>query len=187
RGRGDVRARLAAGYSPGCRCTGGVAYRDTRTQARFQRPRAVGPPATVTVARHLWLTRSSALAVPPRAVIRRGGPWRLQDALHRRGLGPVAGVDEVGRGACAGPLVVAACVLRPGDGDRLTELTDSKLLTVAARERVYEQVRKRAVSYSIVFVPAREVDAMGVHVANSEGMRRAVARLDVGAGYVLTD
>lgn len=120
-------------------------------------------------------------------MIRRGGPWRLQDALHRRGLGPVAGVDEVGRGACAGPLVVAACVLRPGDGDRLSELTDSKLLTALARERVYERVLKRAVSYSIIFIPAPEVDAMGVHVANIEGMRRAVARLDVRAGYVLTD
>ena len=56
--------------------------------------------------------------------------------LHRHGLGPVAGVDEAGRGACAGPLVVAACVLRPGDARRLDGLTDSKLLTAAARERV---------------------------------------------------
>lgn len=120
-------------------------------------------------------------------MIRRGGSWRLQDALQRRGLGPVAGVDEVGRGACAGPLVVAACVLRPGDSAWLTELTDSKRLTATARERVYERVLMRAVSYSIVFVSAAEVDSVGVHVANIEGMRRAVARLDVDAGYVLTD
>jgi len=127
------------------------------------------------------------LAVPNRAVIRRGGTWRLQNALSRRGLGPVAGVDEVGRGACAGPLVVAACVLRPGDDRRLAELTDSKQLTERARERVCERVRERAVSYSVVSVPPAEVDSSGVHVANIEGMRRAVARLDTAVGYVLTD
>ncbi len=67
---------------------------------------------------------------PARAVVRRSaGNWTLQSTLHRHGLGPVAGVDEAGRGACAGPLVVAACVLRPGDARRLDGLTDSKLLT----------------------------------------------------------
>ena len=65
---------------------------------------------------------------------------RCRAALDRRGLGPVAGVDEAGRGACAGPLVVAACVLRPGDARRLAGLTDSKLLTAAARERFYELI-----------------------------------------------
>ena len=53
-------------------------------------------------------------AWPPRMVIRRSSGLRtLESALYRAGLGPVAGVDEVGRGACAGPLVVAACVLGP--------------------------------------------------------------------------
>lgn len=127
------------------------------------------------------------MATPPRAVIHRGGSWRLQDALNRRGLGPVAGVDEAGRGACAGPLVVAACVLRPGDAARLTELTDSKQLTSQARERVYERLLARAMSFAVVFSGPEEIDAIGVHVANLEGMRRAVARLDVHAGYVLTD
>ncbi|UJW35982.1 ribonuclease HII [Saccharothrix sp. AJ9571] len=124
---------------------------------------------------------------PPRAVIRGESSWGLQAALERRGLGPVAGVDEAGRGACAGPLVVAACVLKPGDGARLTELTDSKLLTAAARERVYERVLARAVDYSVVVIPTEEVDARGIHVTNVEGMRRAVSHLRVAPGYVLTD
>lgn len=111
----------------------------------------------------------------------------MQSALDRRGLGPVAGVDEAGRGACAGPLVVAACVLRPGDADRFADLTDSKLLTARARERMYEQVRSRALAYSVVVIPVEEVDAEGVHVANVSGMRRAIARLDAHPGYVLTD
>ncbi|WP_158888967.1 ribonuclease HII [Amycolatopsis anabasis] len=120
-------------------------------------------------------------------MIRGESSWGLQAALDRRGLGPVAGVDEAGRGACAGPLVVAACVLRPGDGARLTELTDSKLLTPQARDRVYDRVLARAVDHSIVVISPEEVDALGIHVTNIEGMRRAVSGLDVAAGYVLTD
>lgn len=131
--------------------------------------------------------RSSSALRPPRAVIRGETSWGLQSALDRRGLGPVAGVDEAGRGACAGPLVVAACVLRPGDAARLTELDDSKLLTPLARERVYERVLARALDYSIIVVSSDEVDALGIHVTNIEGMRRAVAALRVCPGYVLTD
>ncbi|MGH3521114.1 MAG: ribonuclease HII [Haloechinothrix sp.] len=138
------------------------------------------------------MPRSSALGAleprPPRVPIRRDtGSWGLQAALDRRGLGPVAGVDEAGRGACAGPLVVAACVLRPGDAARLPELTDSKLLTPAARERVYDRVVARAQAYSVVVIPTEEVDADGVHHANVAGMRRAIAMLDPHPGYVLTD
>jgi ribonuclease HII len=125
---------------------------------------------------------------PQRAVVRRdAGNWALEGALERRGLGPVAGVDEAGRGACAGPLVVASCVLRPGDARRLDGLTDSKLLTEAARERMHDLVVDRAVDYAVVVIPVDEVDALGVHVANIEGMRRAVARLSVHPGYVLVD
>jgi ribonuclease HII len=111
----------------------------------------------------------------------------LQSTLQRHGLGPVAGVDEAGRGACAGPLVVAACVLRPGDGARFEGLTDSKLLTAAAREEFYALITRRAEAHAIVVIPPAEVDRRGVHVANIEGMRRAVAALAVRPGYVLTD
>ncbi|MQA09520.1 MAG: ribonuclease HII [Pseudonocardiaceae bacterium] len=130
----------------------------------------------------------SAELRPPRAVVRRdSGTWAFQTALDRRGLGPVAGVDEAGRGACAGPLVVASCVLRPKDQTRFAELTDSKLLSPETRERLYELVVARAQDYAVVVVPPGEVDATGVHVANVEGMRRAVARLGAHPGYVLTD
>ena len=133
-------------------------------------------------------SRSEAVARPPRAVLRReGGTWTLQGALHRKGLGPVAGVDEAGRGACAGPLVVAACVLRPSDAVALDGLTDSKLLTPARRERFYDLIIARAVARSVVVIPPEEVDGLGVHVANVDGMRRAVAGQPVHPGYVLTD
>ncbi|GAB3729518.1 ribonuclease HII [Amycolatopsis oliviviridis] len=124
---------------------------------------------------------------PPRAVVRGDLFWGLQGALDRRGLGPVAGVDEAGRGACAGPLVVAACVLRPGDAARLPELTDSKVLTAKARDRVYDRVVQRAVDYAVIVIPASEVDLFGIHVMNLEGMRRAVSALRKTPGYVLTD
>jgi ribonuclease HII len=125
---------------------------------------------------------------PPRVVLRRdAGNWGLQGALDRRGLGPVAGVDEAGRGACAGPLVVASCVLRPGDAGRFEGLTDSKLLTPAARERMYDLVVRRAVDYAVVVIPVPEVDSRGVGFANIEGMRRAVAQLATHPGYVLVD
>ncbi|MEV6826599.1 ribonuclease HII [Amycolatopsis sp. NPDC051102] len=113
--------------------------------------------------------------------------WGLQGALDRRGLGPVAGVDEAGAGACAGPLVVAACVLKQGDAAKLTELTDSKLMTAKARDRVYDLVLARAVDYSVIVVPTEEVDLYGIRVMNLEAMRRAAAALRVQPGYVLTD
>ena len=111
----------------------------------------------------------------------------MQSTLDRHGLGPVAGVDEAGRGACAGPLVVAACVLRPGDAKRMEGLTDSKLLTAAAREEYYGLITLRAADFAVVVIPPSEVDRRGVHVANVEGMRRAVAALAGAPGYVLTD
>ncbi|GAB2985145.1 ribonuclease HII [Saccharothrix stipae] len=125
---------------------------------------------------------------PPRVQVRQtAGIWAFEAALDRRGFGPVAGVDEAGRGACAGPLVVASCVLKPGDAAKFDGLTDSKLLTAAARDRMYDLVLKRALDYAVIVIPTAEVDLLGVHVANIEGMRRAVAQLGAHPGYVLTD
>ena len=127
-------------------------------------------------------------AWPPRTVIRRSSGLRtLESALYRAGLGPVAGVDEVGRGACAGPLVVAACVLGPNRLESLSALDDSKKLNASERERLFPLIRRYALAYHVVFIPSEEVDRRGVHVANIEGMRRAVAGLSVRPGYVLSD
>lgn len=131
--------------------------------------------------------RTSVATWPPRTVIRRSGLRTLESALYRGGLGPVAGVDEVGRGACAGPLVVAACVLGPNRFESLAALDDSKKLTAKTREALYPLIRRYALAYHVVFIPAVEVDRRGVHAANIEGMRRAVAGLPVRPGYVLSD
>ena len=111
----------------------------------------------------------------------------MEAALYRRGLGPVVGVDEAGRGACAGPLVVAACVLGDRPHKALAGLDDSKKLTAAAREGLYPLIIRHALAYSVISIPAAEVDRLGVHVANIQGMRRSVAALAVVPGYVLTD
>lgn len=125
---------------------------------------------------------------PPRAVIRKSSGLRtIESALYRGGLGPVAGVDEVGRGACAGPLVVAACVLGPNRLESLSALDDSKKLNERERERLFPLIRRYALAYHVVFIPSTEVDRRGVHVANIEGMRRAVAGLPFRPGYVLSD
>src|SRR5690242_30920 len=125
---------------------------------------------------------------PPRTVIRKSSGLRtLESALYRGGLGPVAGVDEVGRGACAGPLVVAACVLGPNRMESLAALDDSKKLGEAERERLFPLIKRYALAYHVVLIPSAEVDRRGVHVANIEGMRRAVAGLPIRPGYVLSD
>jgi ribonuclease HII len=113
--------------------------------------------------------------------------WDMERSLRRRGFSAVAGADEAGRGACAGPLVAAACVLPAGRRGRVPELADSKLLTAAARERVYAEVLDRAVAWSVVVIPVADLDARGMHVTNIEALRRAVWNLDPAPDYVLTD
>jgi ribonuclease HII len=113
--------------------------------------------------------------------------WDMERRLRRRGFEAVAGADEAGRGACAGPLVAAACVLPAGRRGRIPELADSKLLTAAARDRVYAEVVDRALAWSVVVIPVEDLDARGMHVTNIEALRRAVWTLDPGPDYVLTD
>ncbi|MCX6397681.1 MAG: ribonuclease HII [Propionibacteriales bacterium] len=126
--------------------------------------------------------------LPRGATIRRdAGLYGYERALRRAGLEPIAGVDEAGRGACAGPLVAAAAILPAGKAGQIPELADSKLLTARARERCYAQVTKRALAWSVVVVEPAECDRLGMHVANIEALRRALARLEVRPAYVLTD
>ncbi len=124
----------------------------------------------------------------PRPVVRsEHGLWALERVLQNHGFPHVAGADEAGRGACAGPLVVAAVVLPAGNRGLVPGLADSKLLTEQARERAYTEVVRRALSWSVVVVPPGEVDRVGLHVMNVRAMRQAVARLSPCPSYVLTD
>jgi ribonuclease HII len=111
----------------------------------------------------------------------------IEETLIASGLKNIAGVDEAGRGPCAGPLVVAAVILRDPFAQELSEVRDSKELTEATRERLYDVVISQAISYSIIEISVAELDALGLHKSNLEGMRRAVAGLTVAPEYVLTD
>jgi ribonuclease HII len=118
---------------------------------------------------------------------RDGGLGAYETVLGRAGFAPVAGIDEAGRGACAGPLVVAAVVLDPVRIKRMAGLADSKLLTAAAREDVYAEVLRWALDWHVVVIGNDQIDQLGLHVCNVAGMRRAFAGLRCRPGYVLTD
>jgi ribonuclease HII len=118
---------------------------------------------------------------------RDGGLAAYETVLARAGFAPVAGIDEAGRGACAGPLVVAAVVLDPASIRRMPGLADSKLLSPQAREEAYAQVLRLAIDWHVVVIGADQIDATGLHVCNVSGMRRAFAGLRAAPGYVLTD
>jgi ribonuclease HII len=102
--------------------------------------------------------------------------------LQRRG--PLAGADEAGRGALAGPLVAAAVVL--GDAE-ISGINDSKLLRPALREKIFGALLRRAEAVSIVAYPAWWIDRHGVGLANREALSRALASLKSRAGCGLAD
>ena len=129
-----------------------------------------------------------ALLRHPGYTPRRGnGLTGYERVLARAGLAPVAGIDEAGRGACAGPLVVAAVTLDPRRRPGPAGLADSKALTAAAREAAYHEIVACALAWHVVVIPAADIDALGLHVCNVAGMRRALAGLASRPGYVLTD
>lgn len=108
-------------------------------------------------------------------------------ALEFAGFGPVAGVDEAGRGACFGPLTVAACILPTRPLPQLEGLTDSKKLTAAKRRLLYDAIVDLSLAHTIIHIPASEIDRRGIQTANYDGARRAVAGLMPKAQYVLMD
>ena len=111
----------------------------------------------------------------------------IEQLLANAGISPIAGVDEAGRGACAGPLVIASVVLSDPFAAELAVVRDSKEIAENKRDSVFDLIHQVAASVSIVIVPAHEVDSRGVHAANLDGMRRAVQGLSVEPAYVLTD
>ena len=111
----------------------------------------------------------------------------IEQLLTSAGISPIAGVDEAGRGACAGPLVIASVVLHDPFAPELAVVRDSKEIPESKRDAVFELIQGIAASVSVVIVPAAEVDSRGVHAANLDGMRRAVHGLSIAPAYVLTD
>ena len=111
----------------------------------------------------------------------------IEELLHKAGISPIAGVDEAGRGPCAGPLVIAAVILKDPFAPELAQVRDSKEISESKREELFDVIMNIAMSVSVIRVPVEEIDARGVHAANLDGMRRAVAGLSIVPAYVLTD
>ena len=111
----------------------------------------------------------------------------VEQSLIDAGLSPIAGVDEAGRGACAGPLVIASVILKDINSPKLSKLKDSKALSEKQREELFVIIHEEAESIAVIEVPPKEVDARGVHAANLDGMRRAVQNLKTSPNYILTD
>lgn len=107
--------------------------------------------------------------------------------LLTAGLGPVAGADEAGRGACAGPLVAAAVILSSEPSRMIEGLDDSKNLSEARREALYPLILERALAVSWVIVEASECDRMGIQAANIHALRQSVLDLTITPGFVITD
>jgi len=118
--------------------------------------------------------------------MRRTGARRtIENALRQWGFALVAGVDEVGRGCLAGPVVSAVVILHP---DRhIPRLADSKVVPAPERRRLSERIRAEAVAWAIGAVEAPDIDRLSIHRASLESMRRAVMALAPLPDLVLVD
>jgi ribonuclease HII len=113
--------------------------------------------------------------------------WRPIERALRQTVGPlIAGVDEVGRGPLAGP-VVACAVIMPPDARAIPGVDDSKKLTAAERLRLAAKIRERAVAYALGAASVREIDRHNIYQATVIAMRRALRRLPVAPHHVLID
>ena len=109
----------------------------------------------------------------------------LENALRRVGFCHVAGVDEVGRGCLAGPVVAAAVVLHP---DRhIAGVSDSKVVPAPEREQLFERITRHAVAWAVAAVDPREIDHINIHQASLAAMRRAIMELNPLPDVVLVD
>jgi ribonuclease HII len=109
----------------------------------------------------------------------------VENALGRLGLAHVAGVDEVGRGCLAGPVVAAAVVLDPAR--HIAGLRDSKLVPPVVRERLYDTITRRASSWAVASVEPAEIDRINIHRASLAAMRQAVMTLSRLPDVVIVD
>jgi ribonuclease HII len=109
----------------------------------------------------------------------------LENSLRRGGFAHVAGVDEVGRGCLAGPVVAAAVVLHP---DRhIPGVCDSKLATAAERERLFQKILRAAIACGVAAADPREIDRINIHQASLRAMQRAILALVPIPDVVLVD
>jgi len=109
----------------------------------------------------------------------------LENALRRQGFVYVAGVDEVGRGCLAGPVVAGAVILNP---DRyIPRICDSKTVTALERVRLFEKITRNAIAWGVALADPPEIDTINIHQASLRAMQRAVMKLTPLPDFVLVD
>ena len=112
---------------------------------------------------------------------------QFERALQAKGLRYIAGVDEVGRGPLAGPVVCAA-VIMPLEEDKLVVgVDDSKKLSEKKREQLAEEIKSRALCYTIVEIDEKTIDEINILEATKLGMKKAIESLEIPPEVVLTD
>lgn len=114
-----------------------------------------------------------------------GGWSALERSLRAAGAVHIAGVDEVGRGPLAGPVVVCAIVMP--NGRAIPGVTDSKKLNAAERERLAARIREQAVALSLAASSVREIGRYNIYQATARAMARAIAKLRVPPDEILVD
>lgn len=111
--------------------------------------------------------------------------YSLEEALREHGFVSVCGVDEAGRGPLSGPVVAAACILPIGCA--IEGLNDSKKLTPKKRDKLFDEIKEKAVAYSIASASPAEIDEINILNATMLAMRRAIEGLSVPADFALVD
>jgi len=113
-------------------------------------------------------------------------PTNIRERFWRQqGFELIAGVDEVGVGAWAGPMVVAACILKYPR--RLAGVRDSKELTAKKRAELYEKILSNSLTYAVAFVSSKIIDHRGLSVANHLAVNLAISRLNPRPDFILLD
>ncbi len=111
--------------------------------------------------------------------------YSFDDQFKTDGIRYVCGTDEAGRGPLAGPVVAAACILP--DGIVIPGLDDSKKLTEKKREKLFDEICEKALSYSIALSTPEEIDEINILEASLQAMRRSIADLSIQPDFVLVD
>ena len=112
---------------------------------------------------------------------------QYERALYAQGCRSIAGVDEVGRGPLAGPVVCAAVIMPLDEENLIVGVDDSKKLSEKKREQLAEEIKKRALAYTIVEIDEKVIDEINILEATKLGMKQAIETLSITPDVVLTD
>ncbi len=110
---------------------------------------------------------------------------KFENELYEKGYKSIAGIDEAGRGPLAGPVVAGAVILK--QNEYIEGLNDSKKISPKKRDKLYDEIVEKAISYSVGIVDNNIIDEINILEATRLAMKRAIEGLDVKPDYLLID